>query len=410
MWNIRQPTLAITSAASVMFLRTASAQAHAFGARYDLPLPLEFYLAGAGAAVAFSFLIMVFFFRVRPARTRQPRIDLLRFGPMHVLFYPGVTGVVQAVSVGLFFLVLVAGFFGTQDALKNIEPTFIWIIWWVGLAYVAALVGNLWPAINPWSIVFARFERLVRLWGPRVRLSLDLAYPSWLRVWPAVALFGLFAWLELIYEAAEVPYALATCVLIYSGFTWFGMVLFGRNVWLAHGEAFSLAFGVFGRFAPFAGPERDSPDGPPSHWYLRPYAAGLVVERPCHTSMTVFVLLMLSTVTFDGLKETPLWGGLLQWIASEPSFHPLLLRFRELGFDLVSVVETFMLAFFPILFFLVHLGVSWLARYASGSKRPVLEIAGFFVFSLIPIAIAYHLAHYLSYLMLAGQRVISTLR
>ena len=37
---------------------------------------------------------------------------------------------------------------------------------------------------------------------------------------------------------------------------------------------------------------------------------------------------------------------------------------------------------------------------------PVREIAGFFVFSLVPIAIAYHLAHYLSYLIVAGQLII----
>ncbi len=35
-----------------------------------------------------------------------------------------------------------------------------------------------------------------------------------------------------------------------------------------------------------------------------------------------------------------------------------------------------------------------------------MEIAGFFVFSLVPIAIAYHLAHYLSYLLVAGQQII----
>jgi hypothetical protein len=403
MWSFLRPALALPATALIVLLKAAPAWAHAFGARYDLPLPLELYLAGAAAAVALSFVIMAFV-HVRPAHPDRLRLDLLRFAPMRVLLHPAVTGALQAISVGLFFLILAAGLFGTQDTLENIAPAFVWIIWWVGLAYVAALVGNLWPVINPWSIVFAGFERSLRRFGKRTRPR--LAYPSCLGVWPGVALFGLFAWAELISEEAKIPSTLATFVLIYSGLTWLAMASFGRNVWIAHGEAFSLAFGVFGRFAPFSAPERTSPDGRPSHWYIGPYARGLVVETPCHLSMTVFVLLMLATVTFDGFKETPLWADVLAWIALAPSFHSLLLELHDLGFDLRTVLETAMLALFPLLFLLVYLGFCWLAREASDSERRVLEIAGLFVFSLVPIAIAYHLAHYLSYLLVAGQRII----
>ena len=389
-----------------MLLWPAPARAHAFGQRYDLPLPLDIYLAGAGAAVALSFVIMALVFRAPPARTGRLGIDLLRFGPLHVLLHPAVIAVLQGISVGLFLLVLAAGFFGTQDTLKNFAPTFVWIIWWVGLAYVAALAGNLWPAINPWSILFVGLEKVVRLFGAHARLGLGLTYPSWLGVWPAVALFGFFAWFELILETAKVPGTLATAIVIYSGITWLGMAAFGREVWLARGEAFSLAFGVLGRFAPIDRPGGHSPDGRPSHWYLRPYAGGLITERPCRLSMTVFVLLMLSTVTFDGFKETPLHAGLLEWIASEPLFHPLLLKLHELGFDLIVVLDTVMLGLSPLLFLLVYLGFSWLAKEVPDSELPVMEIAGLFVWSLVPIAIAYHLAHYLSYLLLAGQLIV----
>jgi hypothetical protein len=122
--------------------------------------------------------------------------------------------------------------------------------------------------------------------------------------------------------------------------------------------------------------------------------------------MTVFVLLMLSTVTFDGFMETPLHADLLEWIGSEPLFHPLLLKFHEFGFDLIVVLDTVMLALFPLLFLLIYLGFSWLAKEVCDSELPVMEIAGHFVLSLVPIAIAYHLAHYLSYLLLAGQLII----
>ena len=407
MRNVRRPALAaLPAAALTTVLGAAPVQAHAFGPRYDLPLPLDLYLIGAGCAVALSFVVMAVFFDAPPAHTGRPRIDLLRFRPVQALFHPAVIAVVRSISAGLFLLVLAAGLFGTQDTLKNLAPTFVWIIWWVGLAYVAALGGNLWPAVNPWSIVFAGLERSLRRFGPRTRLDLGLAYPSSLGVWPAVALFGLFAWFELISEAAQVPDTLATSILIYSGLTWLGMFAFGRNVWLAHGEAFSLVFGVLGRFAPIGAPERDSPNGPPRRWHLRPYAGGLVVETPCRLSMTAFVLLMLSTVTFDGFKETPLWAGLLGWVALRQWLQPLLLGLHDLGLDYRAVLGTVTLAVFPILFLAVYLGFAWLAKRASGSARPLAEIAGLFVFSLVPIAIAYHLAHYLSYLLLAGQLIV----
>lgn len=220
-----------------MLLWAFPAGAHGFGQRYDLPLPLSFYLAGAGGTVALSFVIMVLVFRGPSQGDGWPGFDLLRFRPMRAVLHPLVIAVIKAVSVGLFLLVLAAGFFGTQETYKNFAPTFIWITWWVGLAYVVALAGNFWPIINPWSILFAGLEKVVCRIGTRDQLSLDFPYPSWLGVWPAVVLFGFFSWFELIVESAKVPATLATAILVYSSITWLGMAAFGRHVWLARGEA-----------------------------------------------------------------------------------------------------------------------------------------------------------------------------
>jgi len=386
-------------------LGAGPAEAHAFGPRYDLPLPLDLYLAAAGTAVALSFVIMALAFRSLPADGEPPGVDLLRFRAFRLLLHPAAIGGVRAVSLALFVLVLAAGFFGDQETARNFAPTFVWIVWWVGLAYVAALIGNPWPVLNPWSIVFVGVEWLRRRFGARRRSDLGLAYPSWLGVWPAAALFGLFAWFELVAETGTVPRTLATAIAVYSGLTWAAMAAFGREAWLERGEAFSLAFGVFGRFAPLGAPE-PAADGEPRCWHLRPFASALVVERPCRLSVTVFVLVMLATVTFDGFKETPLWGDIVQAVAVAPALHPLVRGLHDLGFDYQRTLETVALALFPLLFLAVYLWFCWLAKRAAGSRRPVAEVAGLFVFSLVPIAIAYHLAHYLSYLLIAGQFIV----
>ena len=46
------------------------------------------------------------------------------------------------------------------------------------------------------------------------------------------------------------PAQLALLTLGYSVITWTGMAIFGRAVWLRHGDPFALAFGLLARFAP----------------------------------------------------------------------------------------------------------------------------------------------------------------
>ena len=391
----------------MLAMSSSKAQAHAFGPRYDLPLPLDLYLGGAGAAVALSFVVMALVFRSRPEESGTPWADLTVFKPVRALLHPAVVGMLQAAAVGLFFLILGTGLFGTKETGANFAPTFVWILWWVGFAYLSALVGNPWPVVNPWSILFSWAEKAFARPGNDRRLSLHRHYPPRLGAWPAVVLFGCFAWFELISQSARSPATLATAIVIYSAITWLGMLVYGRGTWLARGEAFSLAFDVFGRFAPLGGRGIDSPPGDgPRRLFLRPYAGALVVTTPCRLSMTAFVLLMLSTVTFDGFKETPLWGSLLKGVAASPILHPLIRGIHDLGFDLHQVLQTVMLALFPLVFLLVYLCFAWATKRAAADPRPVTEIAGLFVYSLVPIAIAYHLAHYLSYLVMGGQFII----
>ena len=143
--------------------------------------------------------------------------------------------------------------------------------------------------MNPWATVYD----LVRRSRSPVR---PLAtYPARWGVAPAVLSLASFAAMELAWSQSEVPRSLAFAMLGYSAFTWIAMVLFGRDVWLARGELFSVYFAVLGRFAPLA-----AGTGNPHGLVVRPFAVGLLVERPVPPTMTVFVLLMLASVTSTG--------------------------------------------------------------------------------------------------------------
>ncbi len=399
------------------------ASAHAFGQRYDLPVPLGLYVAGAAAAVAVSFLIMGVFVRGTAGVRTYFRLNLLRSRAGLLLARPAVLDAFRGLSVALFLLLVVAGLWGNQYPTKNLDPTLVWVIWWVGLAYVSALGGNLWALINPWKAVFGWAERIYHRLRPGAELSRRLPYPAALGVWPGVGLFLAFAWVELVFDGRAVPRNIALMALGYSLVTWTGMFLFGRERWLRHGEAFSLAFGLLARFAPtevrvvapeaceacgLACRDRDGEcidcyecfgraDEGHREWNLRPPGAGLLRNEPVSPSMMVFVLLMLSTVTFDGFMGTPAWATLEGALAG---------RLRDLAGYRETAVQTLGLVTFPVLFLGVYLGVCGAMSAIAGERRPAAGLARAFVFTLVPITLAYHLAHYLTYLLIQGQLMI----
>ena len=369
------------------------ASAHAFGVRYDLPLPLGLYLTAAGAVVLLSFIVMARFLRQRGGSGETLRFDLLALPGAGWLGSSVTLGALRCLSVALFLLLLAAGFFGNPDPLKNIAPTFIWVIWWVGMAFISALAGNLWDLVNPWNILFAWYERAAGAFRPA------FAYPDWLGHWPAVLLFLAFAWMELISEQAEQPRVLATMIAVYSALTWTGMALFGRGIWLRNGEAFATVYGLLARFAPTVGKA--------GRWELRLPAVGLLSDRPVPVPTVCFVLLLLTTVTFDGILETPMWAGILEQIAESQTLRTPLIALQNGGVDLIVLIKTIALAVLPCVFAAVYLIFSHaIAMFGSRGRVPSRDVFGYFVLSLIPIAIAYHLSHYLSYLLIAGQYII----
>ena len=405
----------------VRALSPAPAYAHGFGDRYDLPVPLWLYITGAGAAVAFSFAVIGLYVRGNPGSGGYPRLDLLKWRAGRVLAHPIALQIVKASSVALFVGVIVAGLAGDQNPSRNLAPTMVWVIWWVGMAYVSAFVGNLWMVFNPGKTIFEWADALFRRVSPRDELSLNVSCPERLGLWPGVVLFAAFAWVEIVFTGSSEPRTLSVLVLLYSLITWMGMLVYGKHEWLRRGEAFSLVFGYLSRFAPteirVKGVEAGCPDGSvdsqggcvddyegfeaaPQHakeWNLRPPAAGLLNAGEVSTSQMVFVLLLLATVTFDGFTATPFWGNVLFNTYQGFSF---------LGARAVSGVTTVGLVVFPLLFIVVYLGFALMMKLVAGGQMALGQLARTFVYSLIPIALAYHLAHFFSFLLIQGQLII----
>jgi hypothetical protein len=316
---------------------------------------------------------------------------------------PPLARVLRTIGCALFVLTLATGFFGNPDAYVNLIVTMVWVLWWVGMAFACALVGDLWEVVNPLPTLYRAVVRVIGC-----RESLGWTYPARLAAWPAVVLFFAFAWAELIWQDKDVPRAIAIALLGYAALSWLGMLLFGVEVWRRQADAFAMVFRVLGRFAPFE-LRASTPTGP-AHLRLRPYAAGLLTKEPVSNSMAAFVLLMLATVTFDGFHETPLMdriGTAAQtW---RPMAETLFALSTATDLDETQWLNTLVLLLFPLAFVLIFRGVgAWMLRLAGGAARAGRAEADLnaMVWSLVPIAVAYHLAHYASLLLTTGQFII----
>jgi hypothetical protein len=394
---------------SLFVVAPATASAHGFGERYDLPVPLSLYIGGAGAVVVLSFIVIGLFVRGQGG-SGYPRVSLLRWSPGRALAHPAVLEPIRTASLLLFLVYLAAGLFGNQDPSRNLVPTMTWVVFWVGIAYVSAFVGNAWALVSPWKVLFGYADALYyRIF--RSPLSRYEPYPEGLGAWPAVVLFLAFAWVEVVYTNSGVPLDIAVLVLGYTAITFIGMFWYGRDEWLRHGEAFAIALGYLAAFAPTEVRVRATDDGEesvndyeayaeaePEHreWNIRPWGAGLLAVKRLSVSHSVLLILMLSTVTFDGFAETPAWTRILiSWQSS----------FSVLGVHAFSGITTMGLLVAPLLFFGVFaLAARTMTLLASGGPS-TLQLIGTFAYSLVPIALAYHVAHFFSFLMIQGQRM-----
>jgi hypothetical protein len=379
------------------------AYAHGFGARYDLPIPLSFYVFGAGATVALSFVLVAAFLRTAGRAADYPRLRLARSGPLRRCA-DGMAIVLRPLAAAYFALMIAAGLFGVQSPMRNIIVVSVWIVGWVAISLCSALIADIWRVLNPWDTLFSAGEHIHARLRPGRPLGPRWPYPAALDRWPALLLFVVFAWMELVWDGRDVPARLAHAMLLYSGMTWLGMLAYGRQTWLARAEVFTIVFGIFARFAPLAVAEGGG------EIILRVPGSGLLDDRKTSAATMLLVVALLATVTFDGILETPLWARIDIAIIDAPddSLMWTLFDFGEAG--ALRLAHSIGLVLFVVLFNAAYLLICKLMSIAAGGKcGGAASLARRFVFTLVPISIAYHIAHYFSYLFNGGQLVIPLL-
>jgi hypothetical protein len=372
-------------------LFSVPAHGHGFGLRYDLPLPLVLWISGAASTVLLSFVIVAIAVRSNASVKAPAQLNPLRRQISNAVIGGRTRLIAQLLAVAALIFIVVAGIIGDQTPTRNLAPTAIWIAWWVGFCYLSAFVGNVWSVVNPWTAIFDWCEQLLS--KPPASRRAKLNWPKRLGVWPATCLFLVFAWLELVWEGRSIPSQLAWLAIGFSVLTWTGMFLFGRSTWLTHADPFALAFSILSKF----GPTEICVEHARRRWILRPPGVGLLRTENVSPSLVVFVIAMLSTVTFDGLMATPFWQRIE---------NALYVALPALGDSRLAVINTLGLLSFCAIFIAVYRLVATLIAHASNKRMTPDTASRAFVLTLVPIAIAYLIAHYLSYFLIQGQLLI----
>lgn len=363
---------------------------HALVGRQDLPIPLLGFILGAAIVLVVSFVgLSVAWHRTHfEEDTWQPLSRRIS----SALVNPATETIAGSLSVFLLVLVIRSGLEGTEAPDRNFSITFVFVTFWLGLAFVSVFAGDVFRAFNPWRAVARAAGGVFKLVA-RQSPPAPLTYPERLGRWPAVAAILAFVWLELVYGQSGfqtvglTPHTVAVAALVYSAYTLIAIALFGSEKWLERGEAFSVYFGMFASLAPLEA--RDGRLG------VRPMLSAATRWVTVSGSVAL-ILLTISATTFDGAAEGVLEepvATMYDWLSDDVGLGPIAsLRVAN------SIYLVLTISFVSSLFWLGILGMHTIRTQLSTRK-----LGSLFAHAFIPIALAYLVAHYFSLVVFQEQ-------
>jgi hypothetical protein len=344
---------------------------HGFGGRLDLPVPLTYFIVGAAVVIVASFVALALLWP-EPRLQDGPRHEPARLVVRRGWVLPG---------IGLVALLLVIGqvippLFGmeTLPTRPTIAPVMVWVVFWLVVPFAGVVIGDWYTDLNPWRTLGRglRLGRGERLW------MLERA-----GVWPAAVLLLSFTWLELVHPESASPVVLGTAALVYSLMLAGAMAYAGRETGLA----------VFDGFTPYNRLLSSiSPVGRTSEGRLvwRGWLRALTVV-PAWRGLPALVVVAIGSVSYDGASGTA-------WFQS---------AFAEFGASRAG--QTLLLIAAVALIGLAYWLASAIAARMVGGGWTAGRVTSRFAHTLVPIALAYGVAHYITLIVFEGQQLFSAI-
>ena len=309
----------------------------------DLPIPFDMVLNASALVVVITFVYLKISWKesiVVPSKEifedRQNIIGKI-FG-----------------AVILFFLIA-PGIIGNESSKTSITPLILWVFLWIGVPTLGLLFGDVYAKFNPLNLVKISSNK------PR-------------SVYVSCFLFLGLTWFELVWREPGNPLNIASVFIIL--FLVVNLIRYFYKKSIIEVDPLLLLHYLYSKLKLFNS---------------KPYFRSLINNIGNLAKLNgieYFILLMIGTVTYDGLRETTFWYN----------------QFGE------QINNTW---FSTIMFLSMNLGTIIFYRFAcyfaikvGGSELKLNEVSKLFGHTMLPIAFAYHITHYLTLLLFETQTFI----
>lgn len=316
---------------------------HGIGSVGDLPIPFETVLNVSAWVIILTFVFLKISWKKSVlvqkeviAEQRQPWLGKI-FG------------------VFILSLLILPGLIGNEEAKTSITPLIIWVFLWIGVPVLGLVFGDIYSKFNPLSIIPSPEKK-----------------PS--TVWFAAALFLGLTWFELVWRKPGNPTHIGIVFILLMLITTVTRIIFSKAsievdpLHLLHHLYAKLRFTL----------------SKPIYKNMLENIANLSNFK----GMEYFILLMIGTVTYDGLRGTTFWYNLFGSSTLDITFS----TFAFFGINII-IIGSYRFA-------------CWFALKVSGEKQDLNNISLLFGHTMLPIAFAYHVTHYLSLLLYESQTIL----
>ena len=316
---------------------------HGIGSVGDLPIPFETVLNVSAWVIILTFVFLKISWKKSVLVQKEVIVEQRQpwLGKMFGVF--------------ILSLLILPGLIGNEEAKTSITPLIIWVFLWIGVPVLGLVFGDIYSKFNPLSIIPSPEKK-----------------PS--TVWFAAALFLGLTWFELVWRKPGNPTHIGIVFILLMLITTGTRIIFGKAsievdpLHLLHHLYAKLRFTL----------------SKPIYKNMLENIANLSNFK----GMEYFILLMIGTVTYDGLRGTTFWYNLFGSSTLDITFS----TFAFFGINIIIIAS--------------YRFACWFALKVSGEKQDLNNISLLFGHTMLPIAFAYHVTHYLSLLLYESQTIL----
>ena len=306
----------------------------------DLPIPFDIVLNSSALVVLITFVYLKVSWKESIITPRQE------------VFNDKQNFIGKLFGIIILFLLVAPGIFGNESSKTSVAPLILWVFLWIGVPVLGLLFGDIYSKFNPLNL-----------------FSLKSDKPE--SVYFACILFIGLTWFELVWRRPGNPLNIA--VVLITLFVCVNLLRYFLKKSLIEVDPLLLLHYLYSKLKLFNS---------------KPYFRSLlnnIGNLAKLKGIEYFVLLMIGTVTYDGLRETTFW------------YNQFGSRTDDMGFS-------------TMMFLIMNLGTILFYRFAcffaikvGGSDLKLNHVSNLFGHTMLPIAFAYHVTHYLTLLLFESQ-------